>query len=109
MVVRALFSLIHDVVTANCEGSINCYGGQMDHPQCIWMPWDEKVDLYFSQALQRLTEEVLLSFFPCVYPVQELFASEREAAQKEAKRFLAVEMKTRSVQNHIKEMLFNTA
>lgn len=109
MVVRALFSLIHEVVTANCEGCINDYGGQMDHPQCLFMPWEEKVDLYFTQALHRLTEEVLLSFFPCVYPVTELFDSECEAAKKEATRFLAVDMKTSLVQNHIKEMLLNTA
>ncbi|XP_072173739.1 uncharacterized protein [Diadema setosum] len=105
MAVRALSFNMHNLAVENCIGCIMDYGGQMDHPECLLLPWEEKVDRYFQRAVDNMKEQDFLSFFDAVYKVEEMFDDEQDLAVGEAVEFFHFNMKEDRVVNHLKRKL----
>ncbi|XP_041479306.1 uncharacterized protein LOC121426951 [Lytechinus variegatus] len=103
--VKALTDLIYEIVTENCEGCINEYGGQLDHPQCVLMSWGEQVETYFPLALERLTNKVLLSKLHLVHKIHMMFDCELDVAILEATEFLEYDMKKGWVKDKVRDMV----
>nr|XP_054768680.1 nucleolin-like [Lytechinus pictus] len=103
--VKALTDLMYETITEKCEGCINDYPGQLDHPQCMLMSWKEQVETFFPLALERLTNKVLLSKLHLVYKIHMMFDCELDVAILEATEFLEFDMKKGWVQDKVRDMV----
>ncbi|XP_041457505.1 uncharacterized protein LOC121409661 [Lytechinus variegatus] len=105
MAVKALAGIINEVVHESCDGCTRNYPSQMDHEDCMWLEWPQKVDKYFDRAISKLDESRFFQFFNQVYNVQVLFEEEQDLCVGEASEFYHVELPKRGVQMHVKSKM----
>lgn len=105
MAVRAISSILHQSVVEHCEGCVEERGCQLDHQECLFLPWEDKLDNYFEQAVARLNCGVFLTFFDTVYKLDEMFIPEQDCVVGEATEFFEIDMKEARVLELIKQTI----
>ncbi|XP_063967567.1 uncharacterized protein LOC129264977 isoform X2 [Lytechinus pictus] len=105
MAINSLTNKVNEVVYENCIGCINECGGQRDHPECLWLSRNEKIDKYFEAALARLDFKDFFNQFDNVYNVKCMFEEDQDMCVEEASSFYHFDLRKNDIKSHLKAKL----